>query len=133
MKTQIENTKQTHFELEQAISIHDNVVVEFATNWSDHCINMDLMLDQLKSEFTKNTKVYKIDADKNRELIKQYDVKEIPSLLIFKKGKVVSCVEGLYWPKAVKENLITSLQKTELLKKPNVFHALSNFMVAVFM
>lgn len=132
MKTNIEHTKQIHPELEQVIKIDDSVVVEFGTDWSDPCLCMDSMLNQLKSKLTENTKLYKIDADNNRELLRRYDVKEVPTLFIFNKGKVASCIEGLYCPKIVRKNIIKSLQKSNLLRKQNALHALSNFVLTLF-
>lgn len=133
MKTKIERTKPINFELEKLIEIDDSVVVEFATDWSDPCLCMDSILNQLKSKFTGNTKFYRIDADNNRELLKRYDVKEVPSLFIFKKGKVASCIKGLYWPKKVRKNVIKSLQKAKLLKKQNVLHTMSSFAATLLM
>ena len=133
MKTKFENKKQIQSELAEAISIDESVVVEFGTEWSDACLFMDSILNQLKSRFDGNTKFYKIDADNNRELLKMYDVKEVPSLLIFQKGKVASCIEGLYWPKIVRKNIIKSLQKAKLLKKQNVLLTMSNFAATLLM
>ncbi|MCD4665167.1 MAG: thioredoxin family protein, partial [Bacteroidales bacterium] len=107
--------------------------VEFATDWSDPCLCMDLILNQLKSRLTENTKLYKIDADNNRELLRMYNVREVPSLLIFKKGKVASSIKGLYWPKIVRKNIIKSLQKAKLLKKQNVLLTMSNFAATLLM
>ena len=133
MKTKFEMKIHNHSQLEQVIAIDDSVVVEFATNWSVPCLCMDSILKQLKSNFAENTKLYKIDADNNRELLRRYDVREVPTLFIFKKGKVASCIEGLYWPKTVRKNVIKSLQKSKLLKKPNVFQVMSGFAATLLM
>ena len=59
----------------------------------------------------KDTRYYKVNFTDN--LLKEYDIKELPSLLMFKDGKLIGKVEG-YYPVEEKEVFMNKIN--ELLK-----------------
>jgi len=64
------------------------VLVDF---WADWCGPCKMMAPVLQSVSEENDwlEVVKINADEQAELAKRYDIASIPTLLLFKKGKVV--------------------------------------------
>lgn len=70
------------------------VVVEFMGVWSEPCIEMSDHLAKLAAEFSGQFIFAKIDVDEQPELMKEYSVKNIPTLKIFKNGEVVQTEEG---------------------------------------
>jgi thioredoxin 1 len=50
---------------------------------------MPPILDQVKKELGDKVKILKIDVDKNQALASAYNVKGVPTLMVFKQGKQV--------------------------------------------
>ena len=50
---------------------------------------MPPILDQVKNELGDKVKILKIDVDKNQALVSAYNVKGVPTIMIFKDGKQV--------------------------------------------
>lgn len=64
------------------------VLVDFWADWCGPCKMMAPVLESVDNE-NDWLDVVKINADEQAELAKRYDVASIPTLLLFKKGKVV--------------------------------------------
>ena len=47
------------------------------------------MLEQLKKQVGDNTRIIKIDVDKNASLAARYKIQSVPTLILFKKGEPV--------------------------------------------
>ena len=65
------------------------VVVLFYADWCNSCKALFPVLVQVKSYHENAVKVVKVDVEKNRELVANYSVQSIPTILIFKEGKQV--------------------------------------------
>lgn len=70
------------------------VLVEFMAMWSEPCIHMSEDLANLASEFAGQFAFVKVDSDEQEELMKQYEVKNLPTLKVFKNGDVILTNEG---------------------------------------
>lgn len=53
------------------------------------------ILDQIKDEFDDKIKIYKIDIDKNKSLSEKYEVMAVPTIMVFKEGKLGWRVSGV--------------------------------------
>lgn len=71
------------------------VVVEFMAVWSEPCIHLEASLVALAKEFAGQFIFAKVDMDEQPELIKEYAVKNVPTLKVFRGGEVVRTEEGL--------------------------------------
>jgi len=71
------------------------VVVDFSAKWCGPCRKLAPVLDEIENTLEAKAKIVKIDADENRELLKQYSVSGLPSLLVFKDGEAVERMTGL--------------------------------------
>jgi thioredoxin 1 len=73
----------------EMISQEVPVVLDFHAEWCGPCKMMAPMMDQLKEEYGDKIKIYKIDIDKNRALAEKYAIQAVPTVILYKKGKLV--------------------------------------------
>jgi len=66
------------------------VVVDFWATWCGPCRMIAPVLDELSVTYDGKVKIGKVNVDENRELAGQYRVMSIPTLIMFKDGKVHS-------------------------------------------
>jgi len=69
-------------------------LVDFWAVWCGPCKQIAPMVDALANDYKGRLKVAKVDVDHNQIVAQQYSVKSIPTLLIFKGGKVVGQFVG---------------------------------------
>ena len=64
------------------------VLVDFSAEWCGPCKMMKPVLEQLKDSMGNNIRILKIDVDKNSSLADRYNIRSVPSLLLFQEGKI---------------------------------------------
>lgn len=65
------------------------VLVDFHATWCGPCKMMEPMIKELKSKVGDKAAVIKIDVDKNQSLAAKLRVQGVPTLMLYKEGKVV--------------------------------------------
>jgi len=70
------------------------VLVDFWAVWCGPCKTIAPIVEELAGEFEGKAKVGKLDVDNNQESAIKYGVRSIPTVLIFKGGKVVDTIIG---------------------------------------
>ena len=70
------------------------IVVDFWAEWCGPCKQIAPRLEELAEKYSENLNVCKVDVDANRDLALEYNVRSIPSLMIFKGGEMVDSLIG---------------------------------------
>ncbi len=70
------------------------VLVDFWAVWCGPCKMIAPIVEELAGEYEGKAKVGKLDVDNNQESAIKYGVRSIPTVLIFKGGKVVDTIIG---------------------------------------
>lgn len=76
------------------------VLVDFWAVWCGPCKILTPVVDELHSEYDGKAKICKINVDECQELAAKYNVMSIPTVIIFKSGKIVEQFIGVQ-PKSV--------------------------------
>lgn len=84
------------------------VVVDFFAEWCGPCKMLAPVLIEISKEM-KDVRFYKVDIDKDNELVKRFNVLSVPTLLLFKDGVLVSKTLG-YSPKNLIEIFINKVK-----------------------
>lgn len=65
------------------------VLVDFYTDWCGPCKMMNPILKNLKKEMGDKLNIIKIDAEKNADAAIRYQVRGVPTLILFKGGRIL--------------------------------------------
>jgi thioredoxin 1 len=65
------------------------VLVDFFAEWCGPCKMMSPILKEVKSELKEEISIIKIDVDKNQSLAAKFQVRGVPTFMLFKDGKQV--------------------------------------------
>jgi thioredoxin len=82
------------------------VLVDFWATWCAPCRAIAPYVEELATQYRGKLKVAKMNIDENQDTPQQYGIRSIPTLLVFKGGKVVEQIVGAV-PKAKLEAAVT--------------------------
>ena len=71
-------------------------LVDFYADWCGPCKVLSPIIEQTKSDLGEEATVLKVNIDNNVDVARQYQIRSIPTLLLFKEGNVVWRQNGVY-------------------------------------
>jgi thioredoxin 1 len=74
------------------------VLLDFFANWCGHCQKLLPLLDEVATEVDGKFSVMKVNVDENRDLSQKFEIKGLPTMILFKGGSEVDRLIG-FMPK----------------------------------
>ena len=93
MSEHVKHVGDADFESE-VLQSSEPVLVDFWAEWCGPCKAIGPIIDQVASDYAGRLKVVKINIDSNPGTPRQYAVRGIPTLMLFKDGKVAGTQVG---------------------------------------
>ena len=81
------------------------IVVDFWAPWCGPCKAIAPILNELAEELGDAVKICKVNIDNNSEVASKYEIRAIPTILIFKDGQIVDTIVGLIEKEDLKAKL----------------------------
>lgn len=85
MSDNIEHVTDASFE-EEVLNANGPVLVDFWAEWCGPCKMIAPVLEELAGDYAGKLKVCKMDVDANPDTAPKYNVKGIPTMILFKNG-----------------------------------------------
>ena len=85
------------------------VLVDFWATWCGPCRVIAPIVQELSSEYEGKAKVGKLDVDEAQKTAAEFGIRSIPTLLIFKRGKVADQIIGAVPKRQITEKLEAAL------------------------
>lgn len=64
-------------------------LVDFHATWCGPCKTMAPILDEVKNNLHNNVRILKVDVDKNQSVAQKFQVRGVPTFILFKNGKML--------------------------------------------
>ncbi len=85
------------------------VLVDFWAVWCGPCRLIEPVVEELAHQYADKMKVFKVDVDQDPHLAAQYGIMSIPTLLLFKNGRVVEQIVGAMPKGAIEQRIARHL------------------------
>ncbi|WP_438977487.1 thioredoxin [Polaribacter sp.] len=82
------------------------VLIDFFATWCGPCQTMSPILKQVKDELGDKVTILKVDVDKNAAIASKFQVRGVPTFVLFKNGKQVWKQAGLISKTDLKQKIL---------------------------
>jgi thioredoxin 1 len=86
------------------------LLVDFWAPWCGPCKAIGPILEELAGEFGDKLQIAKVNIDDNNEIAAEYNIRAIPTMLLFKGGKLIDQIVGLTPKAALKAKLLAQVE-----------------------
>lgn len=101
------STKSKKKSFKELINSDSAVLVDFYATWCGPCQTLSPIVQEVAKEMGSQLKVIKVDVDRNPAAAQQFQIRSIPTLMVFKKGKSLWRKAGLM----TKRELLASVKR----------------------
>ena len=91
------------------------VLVDFWAEWCGPCKSLAPTIDTIAKEFAGKIKIAKLNVDENHKTYTDYNIRGIPTLVLFKNGKIVATKVGVVTKAQLADFINTNLNNAEIL------------------
>src|ERR1700722_2839864 len=109
MSDKISNLTAETFKSAVASSTTTPLLVDFWAPWCGPCKAIAPILEELATELDGKLKIAKVNIDDNNEIAAEYNVRAIPTMLVFKGGQLVDQIVGMLPKAALRTKLAPQL------------------------
>ena len=82
-------------ELQDLLKSDLPLVVDCTASWCGPCKLVSPLMDRLAASYDGKANVVKVDVDQNRATAKEYGIKSIPAVLLFKNSELIETIVGV--------------------------------------
>ena len=79
----------TDANFEELVNSDKPMVLDFWAEWCGPCRMVGPIIDELATEYEGRVTIGKMDVDNNNDVVAQFGIRNIPTVLFFKDGQVV--------------------------------------------
>ena len=79
----------TDANFEELVNSGKPMVIDFWAEWCGPCRMVSPIIDELATEYEGRVTIGKMDVDNNNDVVGQFGIRNIPTVLFFKDGKLV--------------------------------------------
>lgn len=70
------------------------VLIDFSATWCGPCKQLSPIIDELHNEYTNRVVIGKVDIEENNDIVNKYSIRNVPTLLFIKNGKLLDRMVG---------------------------------------
>jgi thioredoxin 1 len=92
---------------DQLIQSEKPILVDFFATWCGPCKMLSPILKEVKDQLGDQISIIKIDVDKNQQVAAQYQVRGVPTMILFQKGKQLWRQSGVVDKNAIVNTILS--------------------------